>query len=155
MVPCNFKSQLLCRKCNPVPSCELWMMNWEAVAGVFPLSGLGSKFSVSDVFPTFYQDWGQSWSCILDTCKNTEEMGYIWGLGAGGFGKVARKQCTYVNTNVCNICFKYIYIHTYLYYISHIYILHVKNYLWYLISHCVISIFPYSDIVFKTFDVIL
>ena len=64
-------------------------------------------------------------------------------------------MCMWIQMCVIYALYIYIYIHTYLYYISHIYILHVKNYLWYLISHCVISIFPYSDIVFKTFDVIL
>lgn len=40
---------------------------------------------------------------FLCTCKNTEEMerDTFGGWEQGRFGKVARKQCAYVNKNVC------------------------------------------------------
>lgn len=85
-----------------VESCELWVLNWEAEAGVFPRSGLSSKFSVSDVFPHFIP--GLRSELILQFRFLQEYWGdgiHLRVGGRGRLGKVARKQRAYVNKNVC------------------------------------------------------
>lgn len=66
----------------PAVHCECWIerlkLEFFHVVGSVPNS-VWVMYS-----PTLYQCWGQSWSFSLGSCKNTEEMGYIWGLGAGG-----------------------------------------------------------------------
>ena len=60
---------------------------------------------MSDVFPHLRSgaEVRVDPAVLVGTCTNTEKMGEntFEAGGRGRFGKVARKQCAYVNKNVC------------------------------------------------------